>query len=94
MTISIDQVEYVAKLAKLKLSEEEKIDYAKDLSAILDYMEHLKEIDTTDVAATTHVLPLQNVFRQDIVKPGLSTEEALANAPDKQDGYFKVPRIL
>ncbi len=94
MAISISQVEYVAKLAKLKLTEEEKIDYAKNLSAVLDYMEHLKEIDTRNVVATTHVLPLQNVFREDVVKPGLPIKEALANAPDQQDGYFKVPRIL
>lgn len=94
MAISISQVEYVAKLAKLNLTEEEKIAYAKDLSAVLDYMEHLKEIDTRNVVATTHVLPLQNVFREDAVKPGLPIKEALANAPDQQDGYFKVPRIL
>ena len=94
MTISIQEVEYVAKLAKLKLTEEEKTAYAEKLSAVLAYMEHLKEIDTSQVPPTTHVLPLENVFREDVVKPCLPREEALANAPDRQDGYFKVPKII
>ncbi|MEG1500879.1 MAG: Asp-tRNA(Asn)/Glu-tRNA(Gln) amidotransferase subunit GatC [Clostridiales bacterium] len=94
MTISIKDVEYVAKLAKLDLNQDEKSAYTEKLNDILNYMEQLQELDTKDVPPTTHVLPLVNVFREDQVQPCLSREKALSNAPDREDGYFRVPRII
>jgi len=94
MAISLDDVDYVAKLAKLSLAVDEKEDYARKLNSILQYMEQLQDIDTKDILPTTHVLPLENVFREDELREGLSLEKALSNAPDTQDGYFKVPKII
>jgi aspartyl-tRNA(Asn)/glutamyl-tRNA(Gln) amidotransferase subunit C len=94
MTISIQDVEYVAKLAKLEFTEAEKTVYQKKLDAILSYVEQLQQLDTQNVAHTTHVLSLENVFRQDELGPCLSREEALSNAPDQSNGYFRVPKII
>lgn len=94
MGISIDDVNYVAKLARLRFSEEELQATAQKFGAILNYMGQLNEIDTAGVAPTTHVLQLENVFREDLLSPCLSRGEALSNAPVNEDGYFKVPKIL
>lgn len=94
MVITIKDVEYVAKLAKLELKPEEKPAYTEKLNAILDYMVKLEELNTKEVPPTTHVLPLNNVFREDELRPCLPREKALQNAPDQNDGYFRVPRIL
>ena len=71
-----------------------KKDMTKNLESILEYMQQLADIDTTGVEATTHVLPLSNVFREDELGPTLSNKEALSNAPDHEKNYFKVPKIL
>ena len=92
--ISSADVEYVAKLAHLSLSDDEKKDMEQKLGSILDYMQQLQKIDTTGVAATTHVLPLENVFREDVVGETLDKEKALALAPEREGDYFKVPKIL
>lgn len=92
--ISREDVEYVAKLAHLKFDEAGLRDCADKLGAILDYMQQLNNIDTTGVAATTHVLPLINVLREDVVGKTLPREAALANAPERDGGSFKVPKIL
>lgn len=89
-----EQVEHVALLARLELTEEEKEKYATQLSAILEYAEALNRLDTENVPPTAHVLPLQNVFREDRVCEHLPNEKALANAPQKEGNCFKVPRIL
>jgi aspartyl-tRNA(Asn)/glutamyl-tRNA(Gln) amidotransferase subunit C len=94
MEISKEQVEHVAKLARLEVSEEEKAMFARQLSAILTYMDQLKEVDTQRVEPTTTVLPTENVFREDAVKPSLTQGQALANAPDQAEGFFRVPKIL
>ena len=94
MEISKEQVEHVAKLARLEVSEDEKATFARQLSGILTYMDQLKELDTTGVEPTATVLPTDNVFREDEVRPSLSQEHALANAPDQADGFFRVPKIL
>lgn len=94
MAISLQDVEYVAKLARLEIPAEAKADYSEKLNAILDYMQQLQELDTTGVPPTTHVLPLENVFREDVIRPCLDREKALANAPDREDGYFRVPKII
>ena len=92
--ISSGDVEYVAKLAHLHLDETEKKDMETNLGSILGYMQQLQQIDTTGVEATTHVLPLANVFREDIVGETLDTEKALAQAPERDGNYYKVPKIL
>jgi len=92
--ISKEQVEHVAKLARLEVSEDEKAMFARQLSAILTHMDQLKEVDTEGVDPTTTVLPTENVFREDAVKPSLTQERALANAPDQADGFLRVPKIL
>ena len=92
--IKTGDVEYVARLAHLSFSDSEKEDMAVKLGSILDYMQQLRQIDTQGVEATTHVLPLANVFREDEVGTTLDTDAALANAPQREDNYFKVPKIL
>jgi len=94
MAISMKEVENVALLARLKLSDQEKRLFSEQLSKILEYVDKLKELDIADVAPTTHVVPLENVFREDRVKRCLNPEEALANAPDRQEDFFRVPRAF
>lgn len=88
------QVEHVALLARLELSEEEKEKYASQLSAILEYAEALNKLDTEHVPPTAHVLPIKNVFREDAVEDHLSNDRATMNAPAKEGNYFKVPKIV
>lgn len=88
------QVEHITLLARLYLDDEEKERYTTQLTKILEYARNLDELNTSDVPPTAHVLPLQNVFRQDVVGPHLPAEEAIGNSPDKEDGFFKVPRVL
>lgn len=94
MEISKEQVEHVARLARLEVSEDEKTTFARQLSGILTYIDQLKELDTMGVEPTATVLPTDNVFREDEVRPSLSQEQALANAPDQADGFFRVLKIL
>ena len=94
MPITIEQVEYVARLARLALDEEEKKRLAAQMSAILEYVEKLSEVDVSDVEPTSHVLPLVNVMREDVVVPPIPREKALLNAPDEEDGQFRVPAVL
>jgi aspartyl-tRNA(Asn)/glutamyl-tRNA(Gln) amidotransferase subunit C len=81
-------------LARLELSEDEKERFTEQLNSILEHAEALKSLDTEGVEPTAHSFPIRNVFREDAVKQGLSNEVATANAPDKKDGYFKVPKIV
>ncbi len=94
MKITIAEVEHVARLARLELTKEEKERMRAQLDSILSYVEKLNELDTSAVEPTSHVLPMINVFREDEVGPSLSQEEALANAPDRHDVFFRVPKIL
>ena len=96
MAQRIDQseVKKVAKLARLELSETELEEFTSQLSAILDYVAKMNELDTENVEPLAHCLPISNVFRQDVVKPSLGTEKALANAPERDNEFFKVPKIL
>jgi aspartyl-tRNA(Asn)/glutamyl-tRNA(Gln) amidotransferase subunit C len=87
-------VEHVAKLACLELSEAEKETYTRQLGAILGYVEKLNSLDVSQVEPTAHVLPLHNVLRHDEVKASMAREEVLANAPDPFKGCFRVPKIL
>jgi len=94
MKITMKEVDHVARLARLELTDDEKERMRAQLDSILSYIDKLNELDTSAVEPTSHVLPMMNVFRDDEVRPSLSQEEALANAPDRQDLFFRVPRIL
>jgi aspartyl-tRNA(Asn)/glutamyl-tRNA(Gln) amidotransferase subunit C len=93
--ISKEEIEHIARLALIDLSEEEKETFSKQLNNILDYFQKLNELDTTNVEPTRHVIDgLKNVFREDIPRKSLSQEEALRNTSQKKDGFFKAPRII
>ena len=92
--ISRAQVEHIADLAKLDLTDAEVELYADQLSAILDYVEQLNQIDTSAIPPTASVLPLSNVLRPDAAAPSLPTDAALANAPDAAEGQFRVSAVL
>ena len=92
--ITLAEVEHVARLARLALDADEKERMRSQLDAILGYVEQLRRVNTDGVEPTAHVLPLINVLRDDEVRPSYPVEAMLANAPDAQDGQFRVPRIL
>ena len=89
--ISDETIDYVGILAKLDLSREEKEQAKKDMGSMLDYIDKLNELDSSRVEPMSHVFPVQNVFREDVVTNGDGSEDALANAPEKKDGAFVVP---
>ena len=94
MKISKQEVEHVAKLARLELAEGEKDTLIDQLSDILTYVETLNGLDTKGVEPTSHVLDIKNVMRDDVSAPSIPQEQALANAPEKAAGHFKVPKII
>ncbi|WP_438448488.1 Asp-tRNA(Asn)/Glu-tRNA(Gln) amidotransferase subunit GatC [Gorillibacterium sp. sgz5001074] len=94
MSITVKDVEHVAALARLELSEEEKALYTGQLNAILKYAEQLNALDTDGVVPTSHAVPLHNVMREDTVRESLPIEKVMLNAPDEEDGQFKVPAVL
>ena len=95
MALSTEEVRRIAALARLRLSPEEETRLAGELSAILDYVRQLEELDVSGVEPMTHALAAgETPFRQDVVLPGLSPEEALANAPARSGTCFQVPRII
>ncbi len=94
MKITRQEVEHVAKLARLGLSDAEMEKMRAQLDAILTYIDKLNQLDTRDVEPTSHVIPMTNVFREDAVSSSLSQEQALVNAPDRHESFFRVPRIL
>jgi aspartyl-tRNA(Asn)/glutamyl-tRNA(Gln) amidotransferase subunit C len=94
MEISKQEVEKVAKLARLEITEAEKTAFAKQLSQILTHVETLKQYDTKGIDPTATVLGQVNVFRDDVVRPSLPVEKALANAPDRESDGFSVPKII
>lgn len=94
MRIDKSEVDKVAKLARLEITEGEKEVFAEQLSSILDYVEQLKALDTTGLEPTATVVGQTNVFREDQVRPSLSADQVLANAPEQEDGFFSVPKII
>lgn len=94
MAISIQDVEYLARLARIELSPDELIHFTGQLDEILGFVEKLKTAKTDGVAPTSHVLELANVYREDEAKPSLPTDRALANAPSREGSFFKVPRVI
>lgn len=94
MSVTIDEVRRIARLARLQFDPEEEQRLAVEMSAILDYMETLKELDTTDVPPMSHVLDLTNVARPDEVKQRITRDEALKNAPESDGAFFRVPKVI
>ena len=91
--ITIKDVQHVAKLARLALSQEEMEKFAPQLNSILEHVNALNEVDTTGVMPMAHSIKISNVMREDEVKQDYSREEMLKNAPEEEDGFFKVPKI-
>ena len=92
--ISREEVQNVARLARLHLTEDEAERMREQLDAILAYIDKLRELDVEGVEPTAHAVPLVNVMRDDALVPCLPQEQALANAPDRADEFFRVPRII
>ncbi len=88
------EIEHVAMLARLKLSDDEKGLFSAQVGGIINYIEKLNELDTSDVEPTAHVLPMNNVFREDKLRSSLPREKALQNAPDRDEGFYRVPKII
>ena len=94
MSISREEVLHVAHLARLEFSEEEVELFTTQLADILNYVAKLNELDTSQIEPTYHALQLSNVFREDEVKPSYTVEEILSNAPEKENGFFVVPKVI
>ncbi|MBO9605340.1 MAG: Asp-tRNA(Asn)/Glu-tRNA(Gln) amidotransferase subunit GatC [Paenibacillaceae bacterium] len=94
MSITIKDVEHVAALARLELTEQEKTTYMDQLNAILKYAEQLNGLDTENIEPTSHAVPVLNVMREDETRPSLPLGKVLLNAPDEEDGQIKVPAVL
>jgi len=94
MKITKEQIQHIAVLSRLNLSEEEKDLFGSQLSSILDYMDQLNELDTRETEPTSHVLSLSNVMRDDVLTSSLPGEEALKNAPSRSENFYRVPRII
>ncbi|KFN39876.1 MAG: Asp-tRNA(Asn)/Glu-tRNA(Gln) amidotransferase subunit GatC [Smithellaceae bacterium] len=94
MKLSTSDVEYVAKLARLEITEAEKQKFTAQLNDILLYIDQLNELDTTGVAPMSHAIAVTNAFREDRVVESLGTQKALANAPDARGEFFRVPKVI
>jgi aspartyl-tRNA(Asn)/glutamyl-tRNA(Gln) amidotransferase subunit C len=94
VSITKKDVDHVAKLARLDLNDTEKDLFTDQLNAILKYAEQLNQLNTNGVVPTSHAMPLVNVMREDVAKPSLPIEKVMLNAPDHEDGQFKVPAVL
>ena len=92
--IDKDTVRHIALLSRLELDDANVERFTRELGDILAYVDKLGELDTRDVPPMSHPIPMENVFRDDVARPSLTAEEALANAPDKEDVFFKVPPII
>ena len=88
------RIEHVALLARLKLNAEEKELFSTQVENVIQYINKLDELDTSGVAPTAHILPIKNIFRKDAVAPSLTLDQALQNAPDKQENFYRVPKII
>ena len=94
MKIDIAAVEHIARLSRLSLTNEEKEVFGPQLSGIIEYVETLGVLDTSDIEPTSHVIDMKNIMREDKLRPSLSLEDAMLNAPDPSDGFFRVPKII
>ena len=94
MSINQQEIEHVAKLARLSLRDDEKQLFTGQMEAILAYVETLNELNTDGISPTSHAVPMENAFRPDCVTPSIGHDRALANAPDKNETYFRVPPVI
>jgi aspartyl-tRNA(Asn)/glutamyl-tRNA(Gln) amidotransferase subunit C len=94
MSVTLTDVEHIAKLARLEFSPDEMEKFTHQMNDILAYIDKLNELDTSNVEPLSHVIELNNVFRDDEVRPSLPAEEALKNAPTRTDTMFKVPKVI
>ena len=94
MKMTVADVEYVARLARLELSLEEKELFAGQMDAILGYVEKLKGLNTEGIVPTSHAVPMENAFREDVVQPSIGLQKALANAPQRAGTFFAVPKVI
>lgn len=94
MSVTIKDVGHIAKLAKLKFSDEEIEKLQSELNQVLQYIDKLNELNLDEVEPLENINPTENIFREDAVKPGITKEEALKNAPSKTDNFFKVPKVI
>lgn len=94
MKITRAEVEHVARLARLALQDEELNALTGQMDAILGYVEKLKELDTDGIVPTSHAVPMENAFREDVVRDSIGVDKALANAPEADGGCFRVPRVI
>lgn len=94
MKITVADVEHVARLARLELTEDEKTLFAGQMDAILGYVEKLNEQETGDIQPTSHAVPIENAFREDRMFPSIGIEKAVQNAPDRVDSFFRVPKVI
>ncbi len=94
MKITQNDVEYVSKLARLHISDEQKQKLTEDMAAIITFADKLSEIDAGDIKPAAHAIPVNNVFRSDEVQPSIDRELLLKNAPQKEAGCFSVPKIV
>lgn len=92
--ITDETIDYVGILAKLELSNKEKEQAKKDMGSMLDYIDKLNELDVTGVEPMSHIFPIDNVFREDIVANGNNRDKIISNAPESKDGQFKVPKTV
>jgi len=94
MKITKAEVEHVARLARLELSAAEVETFTGQMDAILAYVEKLNGLDTSGVIPTAHAVPMENSFREDEVRPSIGVDKALANAPERAEGFFRVPKVI
>lgn len=94
MKITRAEIEHVATLARLKLDDTEISLFTGQMDAILSYVDKLSELNTDGVIPTSHAVPMENAFRPDETRPSIGTENALANAPEKAEGFFRVPKVI
>jgi len=94
MKLAVAEVEQVARLARLELGIQEKELFAGQMGAILKYVEKLKELDTDGIVPTSHAVPMENAFREDLVSPSIGIDKALANAPERVESFYRVPKII
>lgn len=94
MKITKDDVKHIARLSRLYVTDEEMETFSNQLSSIIEYVEQLNSLNTSDIEPTSHIIPLKNVMRSDIIEPSLPAENALKNAPDAAGAFYRVPKII
>lgn len=94
MKITKDDVKHIARLSRLYVTDEEMETFSNQLSSIIEYVEQLNSLNTSDIEPTSHIIPLKNVMRSDIIEPSLPAKNALKNAPNAVGAFYRVPKII